>query len=217
MIYNFIKKNLKLICIILKLNKLLMPSIGYYSGSSSFYLDESGLGSYIELDLNVKKNISLEEDNHSKGFAFVIIPLFMPFILGLLFGIILVYLKIKYFIEDTCRDKKNYSKKNTKVNHKGLTSNFIKELNNKNFRLANDTLECSICIDSLNLKRKKNVIFLNCGHAFHKKCLQEWVKTNINQGTCISCPMCREHIITNSYPKIVYSSDTDTYSLTDEF
>ena len=45
-----------------------MPSIGYYSGSSSFYLDESGSGSYIELDLNIKKNINLEEENNSKDF-----------------------------------------------------------------------------------------------------------------------------------------------------
>ena len=140
----------------------------------------------------------------------------MPFILGLIFGIMFVYLKIKDYIQDTCKDK-NYTKKNTKVNHKGLTSNFIKELNNKNFKVIEDKLECSICIDTINLKRKKNVIFLNCGHAFHKKCLQKWVKTNINQGKSVGCPDCRQNIISNSYDKIVYSSDSDTYSLSDEF
>ena len=175
---------------------------------------ESGSGSFLELDT---------KDNEDKYiYIYELIPILIPFSMCFICCFyLLIYLKIKDCIWKKIKyfKARKEQKKDTKVDHNGLSSNYIKELNKHNFTLETE-LECSICIDTINLEEKKskqNVIFLNCGHPFHKNCLQSWVKTNINQGTCISCPMCRRQIIKNSYSKVDYSSDSDAYSLSDEF
>jgi hypothetical protein len=43
---------------------------------------------------------------------------------------------------------------------------------------------CAICLE--NKKFKKTFIELNCGHKFHKNCLETWFKT------AVSCPLCRK-------------------------
>ena len=49
--------------------------------------------------------------------------------------------------------------------------------------------ECSICIETINLdKQKKDIVVLNCGHIFHKRCIDKWAINTPN------CPMCRENI-----------------------
>lgn len=47
------------------------------------------------------------------------------------------------------------------------------------------TMECSICFEDIN--RAKT---LGCGHAFHPKCINQWIKVGRNR----SCPLCRTHI-----------------------
>jgi hypothetical protein len=42
---------------------------------------------------------------------------------------------------------------------------------------------CAICLE--NKKFKKTFIELNCGHKFHKNCLETWFKT------AVSCPLCK--------------------------
>lgn len=64
-------------------------------------------------------------------------------------------------------------------------------------------MECSICLDEfeeipqtensklLNEKKYKNVQVLSCGHMFHKKCINNWLKNNYH------CPYCRKYFKTN--------------------
>jgi hypothetical protein len=46
---------------------------------------------------------------------------------------------------------------------------------------------CPICTDEFELP--ENTGFLKCGHAFHKNCIEEWLKQNQN------CPTCRKPVI----------------------
>lgn len=64
-------------------------------------------------------------------------------------------------------------------------------------------MECSICLDEIEelepgentylveniTKKYKNAKALVCGHIYHKKCINEWMKTNP------SCPYCRKFFI----------------------
>jgi surface protein len=48
-----------------------------------------------------------------------------------------------------------------------------------------DDRECSICMDSIDPKDKKNIMITPCNHAYHKDCLKRWMKDRS------SCPDCR--------------------------
>ena len=51
--------------------------------------------------------------------------------------------------------------------------------------------ECSICID----KDESKAVKLECGHCFHKECLDKWVKECIfNIDGVPRCPLCNEKI-----------------------
>lgn len=64
-------------------------------------------------------------------------------------------------------------------------------------------MECSICLDEIEeiepgentylveniTKKYKNAKSLVCGHIYHKKCINDWMKTNP------SCPYCRKFFI----------------------
>ena len=47
--------------------------------------------------------------------------------------------------------------------------------------------DCDICLG--NFKVKEGVRKLKCGHFFHKKCIDKWIKLNP------SCPLCRDVVI----------------------
>lgn len=47
--------------------------------------------------------------------------------------------------------------------------------------------DCSICMDDIKFK-KEYIRKLNCGHYFHKKCIDTWLTNSL------SCPMCRSII-----------------------
>mgnify|MGYP001479244092 CR=1 FL=1 len=64
-------------------------------------------------------------------------------------------------------------------------------------------MECSICLDEIEeiepgentylveniTKKYKNAKSLNCGHIYHKKCIDSWIKKNP------SCPYCRKFFV----------------------
>ena len=52
----------------------------------------------------------------------------------------------------------------------------------------NSPEECSICFEEIT---NNNLKTLNCGHIFHKNCIDSWLKINP------ICPYCREY--TNKY------------------
>jgi hypothetical protein len=57
--------------------------------------------------------------------------------------------------------------------------------NKNHFRLGR---ECAICLSSI--FRVKNCWITKCGHAFHKKCLREWIYHSLKTSES-SCPECR--------------------------
>ena len=48
--------------------------------------------------------------------------------------------------------------------------------------------ECSICMDTIDPKDKKNIMITPCNHAYHKDCLTRWMKDRS------SCPDCRRKL-----------------------
>ena len=182
------------------------------------------LTNYSNYD-NVKQNII--EDDHIFLGGYIILGIFTPLILCLLF---IIYIHIY----DSCiiHCIKAIKKKNTKcylyfeslnspiVNNK-LNKNYIKKLNasNKDKIKNNNDLQCSICIEDIKIKK---TLVLDCGHAFCKDCLQTWVFKQISNGKKPDCPMCRQNIIRdkdikkpNKYIVININYDSDSSDISD--
>ena len=58
---------------------------------------------------------------------------------------------------------------------------------------------CLICQEDINFCHEE-ISVLNCGHLFHKKCLQQWLDTNS------TCPECKYAVTTNDFVQNVYPS-----------
>ena len=50
----------------------------------------------------------------------------------------------------------------------------------------NDVKDCVICINKI--ESNEYIRKLKCNHLFHKKCVDNWLKKNIDNP---SCPLCR--------------------------
>jgi hypothetical protein len=94
------------------------------------------------------------------------------------------------------------------------TNQFIRNMQNNIvenipiIKLAYDVIkltnyECSICLEDGNESGNQEFIKTDCGHKFHKKCLETWVTNNQY------CPLCRAHININ----INSINTTSIYSL----
>lgn len=107
------------------------------------------------------------------------------------------------------RDISKQIRENGIVNKK-LTKEFIAKLNaaNRECQIEKTKREdnncCSICLDNIKFDTKKvwaskrdikKNVYLNCGHNFHKKCLQQWVTSKVNEEVPPSCPVCRSVIV----------------------
>jgi len=55
---------------------------------------------------------------------------------------------------------------------------------------------CSICQENL-CQSKKRIVILKCGHAIHKKCINDYIKNIIytSDGDKVFCPICRDVVI----------------------
>jgi hypothetical protein len=155
--------------------------------------------------------------------SWVVIIIFMaPFILGLFICFvnnsynIINYTKNK--IIKKCRSIRE-SKNNPIVKQK-LNKKFITTLNTENHTKINktDELECSICIEPIELDKfkltKNKLVFLNCGHVYHTPCIQGWVKSQIKQINKPNCPLCRDIIVNYSenVKTVTYDSDASDAS-----
>ena len=61
------------------------------------------------------------------------------------------------------------------------------------------TVFCLICQQDINFCHEE-ISVLNCGHLFHKKCLQQWLETNS------TCPECKSAVTTNDFVQNIYHS-----------
>lgn len=59
--------------------------------------------------------------------------------------------------------------------------------------IDNLIIECSICLEDNN----NSSIVLECGHKFHKKCINNWIKECRHSGRHSSCPLCKNIIRIN--------------------
>ena len=104
------------------------------------------------------------------------------------------------------------------IKNNKLSDNFIKQCNKTNIQTNKKSLDCSICLEEINIedyKTKPNdLIFINCGHVFHTDCLQSWTTSQVKIGRGVNCPLCRDHIVMD-IPKIIYRSNSDASDATD--
>ena len=70
--------------------------------------------------------------------------------------------------------------------NKSLIKSSMKYVNRKD--LNNDV--CSICYDSLKGEDKDSVLKLDCGHVYHKSCIDRWIDCDKR-----TCPNCRDYIL----------------------
>ena len=51
----------------------------------------------------------------------------------------------------------------------------------------NNNQECIICLEILN----NDIVILSCGHNFHYKCIQDWIKSK--KSLVNFCPLCNDY------------------------
>jgi len=136
-------------------------------------------------------------------------PLILVLVLFLLLITYIIYKEIKNAIYIKYNKLKTYLNTHNNIKNNKLTNTFIKKLNDNYKKDVHKPYKCSICIDEIN--NKHNIVFLKCGHAYHKQCLNNWVKTKVKNTQDPDCPMCRDVII--EIPKIIsYDSDVSSHN-----
>lgn len=103
-----------------------------------------------------------------------------------LFGciIIAVAIFVVIFIIFTC-----YHKPRLIIIDSNSNIRYIYDFNNINL-VNNDKIyheNCSICLEQF---ENNDLIQINCGHIFHKKCLKKWTNTNKKRLMSVRCPLC---------------------------
>lgn len=60
--------------------------------------------------------------------------------------------------------------------------------------------ECVICLEEFEklVKEGHSIVSFNCGHRFCRECAKEHMATQLNSGTDISCPICRNVLMSAS-------------------
>ena len=74
----------------------------------------------------------------------------------------------------------------------------------ENLEITEEQRECCICMET---KEKTDVCRINCGHTFCVKCCNESFCTKNRQGETMTCPLCRESVVSISV-KNIESKDT---------
>jgi hypothetical protein len=58
--------------------------------------------------------------------------------------------------------------------------------------LYNDEVpDCIICLEPVK-KKSTSSVTLDCGHRFHRKCINNWIKTQYDSRLVIACPTCKQ-------------------------
>lgn len=51
--------------------------------------------------------------------------------------------------------------------------------------LQTDSLECSICYEGIDIRKRHDYMLAPCNHLFHRECLVQWMDVKME------CPICR--------------------------
>lgn len=173
-----------------------------------------------------------DDDDTKKSYVFMIA--FFPLFAAALFIIIIFYLECVHFpikkkIND-CRSRYHpyFEKKKAPIVNNKLNKKYIDMLNKSNKVILNKSMDnvtddCAICMEVITNKEynSKHSVVPDCGHCFHKTCLNQWVSQQSSTGNVPNCPVCRGYIVRQSDMKahtvinMSYDSDSDTFSLSD--
>ena len=176
----------------------------------------NGSGSYYDANETI---IGSDDNEYNSKMSYVVIMIVLSplifvggvCILFLIFTIVDEFIKkcknIKYKYTIYIKDKKNPPP----IKNNKLSNHFIKQCNKINMNIYKKSLDCSICLNDINIedykKKPNDLIFLNCHHVFHTNCIQSWIGTQVKVGREVNCPLCRDHIVMD-IPKIVYRSNS---------
>jgi len=198
---------------------------------SSFQMDDFGP---IQPNATYMYNMSNatygnDDDDDSQSSYIFMIAIFPLYFVGLIIIFIFctecIYDPIKKKIND-CRYKyiDYFEQKKAPIVNNKLNKTYIEMLNksNKKMNESNTTDFCAICMEDITSKEynSKHSVVPDCGHCFHKTCLNQWVSQQSSTGNIPNCPTCRGDIVRQSdmKPYIVINvsynndSDSDTFS-----
>jgi len=93
-------------------------------------------------------------------------------------------------IDENVNENDKDSKKDLNIKKK-KNNNVISNINYDELKKIIN-LNCSICND--NFDNNKKISIIKCSHIFHKDCLDEYIKDNINNNkeTKLNCPKCKK-------------------------
>ena len=203
-----------------------MPSISIYNELTNFSGSGSGSGSYIdEFVYNDGNSDDDDYDSNANSLLFLLIPL-GPVIIAVIGFMFVCFSDIRDELYKKCKNYKwKYDvwveSKNAPIFNGTLSSKYITTLNTNNHSKIDkkEQLDCSICLEPINLEKfklkKNDLVFLECGHVYHKGCLQSWVKSQIKNIDKPNCPMCRTMIVDyfkKEYTFTNYDSDNSVNS-----
>ena len=129
--------------------------------------------------------------NNSENFDFVSLVLFC-FIFSIPILIILrifISITLKFFIKIF----ESYSNRNNII--QGIVEKvefFAVSSLPENIKII-ESHNCSICLEDLDLEIKNDtneICIFECGHQYHKHCIEEWCKYN----HLLKCPLCNRNI-----------------------
>ena len=172
-----------------------MPSRPFYndnfSGSGSGEIYDYGIsGIYIDESIYNEDN-STDDDYESDANSLLVLLIPLGPLILLFIAMLGIYSCNLYdVICDKCKNYKSKYKvwnesKNAPIFNGTLSAKYITTLNTKNHSKIDkkEQPDCSICIEPIHLEKfklkKNDLVFLECGHVYHKDCIQSWVKSQI--------------------------------------
>ena len=152
------------------------------------------------------------DDYHSSGFSYDLLLLIVP--MGLIVLLVL-YMCIKEKIHNFRYPpiRINRSDSDFSINSRYSISSlyyqtnnnpYIPEKINKNLQnpeeitIVNENNSeyenkcCSICLEEYEIENK--ILKYPCEHIFHQKCIEKWIKSEVDKSNTPSCPNCRDVI-----------------------
>ena len=87
----------------------------------------------------------------------------------------------QYFISD-------FLNRSSDIQECIITNDALNEYldNNTSNSISNNNIDCCICLDKF--EENNTSIVLDCSHRFHRACISNWLKKELN------CPLCRKNI-----------------------
>jgi len=136
---------------------------------------------YKHIDANyIDDTYMLHNESSVYGEPNPILPIGAIFIL-ICSSLCCSYQSGRYFISD-------FINRRSDIQESIITSDVINEYldNNTSNCISNANIDCCICLDKFEGNHKS--IVLECNHRFHKECILNWLKKELN------CPLCRKII-----------------------